>query len=262
VDTSNTEFVQQLLYEDASQAQHTQVLLSLVDTLKELFPLVSELQWWQAYHHCQPTLWIMDGELDAEPTFRTQLVAWISLLYGPAVDETDRYAPASIHLARQLNSLSKEIKRVLATYQKKTTPQAAEAYLDVLLNLPNEDLIANHLRTPGSFPELWWKQEKGNPQHVSSSLQEVFTWLPERTEELVALQWRSLRHWLQQEDNLLRPWNIGTFSQYLGWPSLLVEQIFYGPKEPAQHPEIFTLERLTRLQVLLLSYRFSFPNCG
>ncbi|MBO0361019.1 hypothetical protein J0X19_23870 [Hymenobacter sp. BT186] len=257
--TSNSDnsLYQDVSYAQASQAQHTQALRTLVNHWRESFPQVSELHWWQAYHHCQPGLWIIDGELAPEPDMTTQIIAWITLLHGPATDEQDRYAPASIHLARQLNNLPRLVEQVLTTHKEGTTPQAAEAYLQVLRRLLCQDLIAAHLRTGGTFPEPGWQQDT---QPISSSQQEVFAWLPDRTEELVALQWESLRDWLNQKQNPLRSWHIGSFSHHLRWTSALIQQIFYGPKEPAQHPELFTLERLTRLQAVLLHHRFSLPQ--
>ncbi|MBO0360712.1 hypothetical protein J0X19_22315 [Hymenobacter sp. BT186] len=258
--TSNTDepIAQQVLYTQASHAQHAQALHTIVDRFGALFPQVSELHWWQAYHHCQLDVYIVTDTMAIEPHPVTQLIAWVTLLHGPAVDETDWYAPASIYLADQINSFTSAFERVLATYQGKTTPQAAAAYLALLHRLLPQDLIARHLQTIGSFPEPEW-QQTATPHPASSSLQDVLAWLPERTEELVALQWQSLREWISKEQNSLQSWNIARFSEYLGWPSLLVQQLFYGPQEPAQHPEIFTLERLTRLQVLLLHHRLPFP---
>gem|GEM_PF-6958155 len=80
------------------------------------------------------------------------IIAWVTMIHGPAIDAPDVYAPASIYLARKVNTIIWEINKVLATYQGKTTPQAANAYLSLLRKLRLEDVIADHIQQfPGSF---------------------------------------------------------------------------------------------------------------
>jgi len=124
----------------------------MLEGLEERFPHVSLLQWREAYHYCQPRVWVVNGDLLIEPDRITMIIAWVTMIHGPAIDAPDVYVPASIYLARKVNTVIWEINKVLATYQGKTTPQAANAYLSLLRKLRLEDVIADHIQQfPGSF---------------------------------------------------------------------------------------------------------------
>jgi hypothetical protein len=259
-DTVNPE-IPEFSYAQASQAMHDETRRGVMQLLAARFPHVSARQWWQAYHHCRPDIWVFDGEPTPAGDGMLKLIAWITLVYGPAVGEVELNRPAYLYLSSKIRLDSVRIRRILAGHKGQLTPPAAQAYLHALQDLQQEDLIANYCRHQNYFTT--YLESTSDQPSFSPAAQEGGLALEGQTGALVAAQWRALQDWLTQQHNILRPWNEEAFQVYLNWPASLVERVLFPtdvPREdPAQQPTIFTLERLAQVQVLLLTYGFALP---
>ena len=256
VDPLNREFS----YAQASPALHEQARRGAVEGLTERFPHVSAVQWWQAYHHCQPDIWVMKGEVMMAGDDILKLIAWITLIHGPAVNEVQVYKAASLYLSGKLRLARSQSRRVLAAHPGEHTPLAAEALQLLLQELQQEDLIATYFQYPHYLVAS--EQTSTGPPPSTASPADALP-LAEQEAALVADQWRALREWLAQQSHMLRSWDAEAFQRYLGWPETLLERLLFAldinGEDPAQHPSVYTLERLVQVQVLLLNHHFSLP---